>query len=245
MSTHDEMVRSARQLSQIADQVFVHNREIQQIGEEVSRQLLFTPSIVKLHEEMAQATARMFEPMQRMAAQAVRPSLEPLLAKSAKVAAGFQASMPKLVVDFPKIADLVAMNLPAIQDFRPMLEHLEAIRIPPEKLAPEFLDSLRLEAKRSLEQVEGPEGEALAETMQSLEAIDDATNATAKADPRRNVFLVLVVLGVLFGFLANQRQILETAFEDMALLGTALTHVWEYATALLLLLLAYDASRRD
>jgi len=245
MSTYEDAIRSARQLSQIADQVFAQNRAIQQITEQVSRQLLLAPSIVKLHEEMVKTTTRMLEPMQKAAADAIQSLQQPLLAESAKVAAAFQASMPKLVVDFPRITDSVAMNLPAIQDFRPMLEHLEAIRLPAMKVAPELVDSLRLEARRALAEVEGPAAEALAETMQSLEEIDDAAKAPAQADPRRNVFLVLAVLAVVFSFLANQREILETAFENMAFLGTTLTHVWQYAVALLLLLLGYDASRRD
>jgi len=244
MSTYDDVVRSARQLSQIADQVFARNREMQQIGEQISRQLLLTSSVVKLQEEMAQAATLMLDSTQKTAADATRTLQEPLI-ESAKLAAAFQASMAKLVVDFPRIVDAVAMNLPAIQDFRQMLEQLEAVRIPVQKLAPEFLKDLRLEANRAVEHFEGPQGEALSEAMQSLEGIDDAANDTAKADPRKNVFLVLAVLAVVFAFLANQRQILETAFEDMALLGTALTHVWHYAVALLLLLLGYDASRRD
>jgi ABC-type uncharacterized transport system permease subunit len=67
----------------------------------------------------------------------------------------------------------------------------------------------------------------------------------ASADSRPNVLLFLAVLSVLFQFLANQREILETGFEDAAALGSALSHVFPYAAALIVFVLAYRHTKGD
>jgi hypothetical protein len=101
--------------------------------------------------------------------------------------------------------------------------------------------------------VEGPEREALAEMVESLAEIEEEAEqhlsnqeeGKASADSRPNVLLFLAVLSVLFQFLANQREILETGFEDAAALGSALSHVFPYAAALIVFVLAYRHRKGD
>lgn len=244
MSAYEDATRDARQFASIGNQLSAQNLEFQRIGEQIGRQLLASQAGLSAQKDLARVAARMVEPMQKAVAEVAKTIQAPLMMESAKVVASFQESMGKLVVDFPRIADLVALNLPAIQDFRPMLEQLESIRLPTALVAPELLATFRVRANEALDQVAGPEGAALIEAMQSLEAIEDAAEVAPKRDARSNVFLVLGVLAIAVPLLANQREILETAFADAAFIGGALAHVWQYAAALLLILLGYGATRR-
>ena len=55
--------------------------------------------------------------------------------------------------------------------------------------------------------------------------------------------VVVGVLSLLFQFLANEREIVTTGFENAALIGQALADVWEYAFAVLLIAMVWNRER--
>jgi len=70
-----------------------------------------------------------------------------------------------------------------------------------------------------------------------LHAADTSRQRVPHAARRANIQNILVALGVTFAFLANQREILETAFEDLALIGDLLLRAWPLTLSMAALLL--------
>jgi hypothetical protein len=191
----------------------------------------------------AKSIARTIEPM-RKASESFLKSLS-LQTESAKAIAAFEARIPKLIADFPRLTDFVTATAipPTLQHFRVTLEEWEAIDIPDVEVDADLLDSLSARAEASVNDAETPiDREALADSLRQLQSVHFYLHSDKDPD-RHNPFLFLTVLSIVITFLGNQREILETAFIDVATLGEGLGHVWEYAVALLLGVLVYRRIR--
>jgi hypothetical protein len=170
-------------------------------------------------------------------------SVKPMM-DEARMLADFQRALPKVMIDFPRLADAVAAS-PALEAMRAVIE--QRAQIPWITLQSETLRTLRLEAERSVASLEAPEAEHLDELLTDLEEVEDAAETNAGRPEARGAraILALMVIGLVLQFLAAQDQIVRNAFEDVALAGAALTKVWAYVAALIAALLAYEKIRPD
>jgi hypothetical protein len=248
--TYDDVFRSAKALRDLAAQLEASNRAFREIGEHAQRQanLLMasiTPDVIASMNRIAQVHT---DSIAKLAESATAQ-----FAESAKVIAAVQPKLPELVTTYPSLVEYVGRSIPTIDDLAPMLKSLADFRVPDTLFSPGFVDTLREAALDHIAVVEGPERGALAEMVESLAEIEEEAEqhlsnqeeGKASADSRPNVLLFLAVLSVLFQFLANQREILETGFEDAAALGSALSHVFPYAAALIVFVLAYRHTKGD
>lgn len=244
MTGYDDLFESAKAFRDVAAQLNASNRAFREIGEHALRQAnvlmaSITPDVIANMNRIAGIQA---ETVSRIA-----ESASAQFAESAKVIAGLQPKLPELVTSYPTLVELVGRSLPTIDDLAPMLKGLADVQLPDTFLSPGFVDALRETALDRIAQVEGPQREALAEMVESLAEIEGEADrhlaqeeeGRTAADSRSNVLLFVAVISVLFQFLANQREILETGFEDAAAVGSALSHVFPYAAALIVFVLAY------
>jgi hypothetical protein len=249
MTSIADLERSARQFADIANHAFAHNQEIQRIAQQVTVQLEIPESVrktLKVHQQIeAETIERVIAPL-RKAAEGYAEIAE----QQARAVAAVEASVPKLVIDLPRITELIAVEVPAMERFRSMLRQLDAIPVQLEHLDIESLEGMRLDANDALSDLEGPEVEVARQTMRSLEAIDDASSGRDETD-HQNVFLtcavisaVSAVLTLLAEILANQNEIVQNGFFDVALFGSVLARIWPYSVCLLAVLLGYGLKRR-
>jgi hypothetical protein len=249
MTTIADLERSARQFADIANSAFAHDQQIQRIAQQVTLQLKVPESVWRTLNAYQQIEAETIEraiaPL-RKSAEAYAEMAE----QQARAIAAMEASVPRLVIDLPKIADWIAVEVPAMEGFRSMLRQLDAIPAQLQRLDIESLAGMRRDASEALSGLEGPEVEVARQTMRSLEAIDDVSSGGEETD-HQNVFLtcavisaVSAVLTLLAEILANQDEIVQNGFFDVALFGSALARIWPYSVCLLAVLLGYGLKRR-
>jgi hypothetical protein len=249
MTTIADLERSTRQFAEIANQAFAHEEQILKIARQVSLQLEVPESVrsaIKTYRQIdAETIERVIAPL-RKAAEGYAKMAE----EHVRAIAAVEASVPTLVVDLPRIADWMAVEVPAMEGFRSMLRQLDAVPIQLESPDIESLEGIRRDTNDALSRLEGPEVEVARQTMRKLEAIDDASSGKGESD-HQNVFLtcavisaVSAVLTLLAEILANQDEIVQNGFFDVTLFGSALARIWPYSVCLLAVLLGYGLKRR-
>jgi hypothetical protein len=257
MATVLDIQRSAQELVRMYNEVAVPPSVLEQMSELVRHQEEITlalrssqvdqlyANLSELSQSMLQAEGQIEQLSKNFSDLTSRVNFE--------FVAAFQARIPDLTLGLSEITNRVAtLQLePVLGDIRAVLEQYTKLTVPAGLFVDAaMVDDARIAAVDALEQVDAREREALDEVIDSLAIIEEAADAEQRPDhdgstSREDAIFVLIVLQTLFTFLASQDEITGNAFEDAATVGAALTHVWQYAGALILFLVAYSTVRKD
>jgi hypothetical protein len=149
-----------------------------------------------------------------------------------------QTAMPRIMDSFQPLLTQIAKSADAA-GLQSLLAQRVAFQLPSVPIDRDFVFSLRspaIEALKSLPSQQRVPAEELVMTAQEAEQASSQLGwGTAH---RSNIVLIVALLSAAFTFLANQKAILENAFKDASLAGAALTTIWQYVMAVLVLVLA-------
>jgi hypothetical protein len=150
----------------------------------------------------------------------------------------FTPVLPEILKHYEAFTSSVSASL----DISEAMSHLTLIELPAVSFAQEQLEGLRLAAWAALPDVSTVLHPPLRSLLDGLEEADSLfrqeQSSPGEEQQSVNPILLVAVLTLIVEFLANQREVLETAFTDVSIAGNALLQVWPYAVALVAVMVA-------
>jgi hypothetical protein len=195
---------------------------LQQLSDSMARsaQVLTADFAEKAFPTLREVTAQLSERM-------IEPQIQALEA--------FTNALPKITFSYPDLAKAIQFSVPDTDRLRELFQQF-GHTVPDIAIDSSLLAALRSEAWDAARESSLDEASAdreLGEVVRTIEEASDTLGGQDVPTDRSRAGLILMVLGVLFTFLAGQDEILENAFEDAALLSGLLGRVWPYAAAVL------------
>lgn len=240
MSTNDDAAQLAAELGRVAADALA---ALQSPAMKVAAEDLQRQSAMLSNEVLANVRSSVAN-----LAKAMQPSIVTAVQQLAKVGEqqraaieAMQSVVSKLLANHRVMVEAVAG--PA-ESLRRQLQAMSEVTNPAIRIDPAIVAALRGSATNSVAALDESVREPFLSAIDSLQRVERAATEEHSEIPtehlvRDNRFIILAVLTILINFLGAQRRVLETTFTDVALLGAAVTHFWQYAMALVALVVSY------